>query len=81
MIKTLRCAEFLDTILEMPYYRIYLMNTERHIRGVKIAECAGDDAAFTEAASMIGPHAGAEVWEDARLVGYLPSPRRPVGTS
>jgi hypothetical protein len=52
----------------MPDYRIYLLNTESHIIAVRQADCADDAAALASAAEAIDGHAGAEVWQRARLV-------------
>jgi hypothetical protein len=63
----------------MPDYRIYLLNAESHIIAVRQADCADDAAALASAAEAIDGHAGAEVWQRARMVGQvlpcLPVPR------
>ncbi len=56
----------------MPHYRIYLLNTERHIISVQEAECPDDDAALAQATGLMDGHAGVEIWQEARLVGHLP---------
>jgi len=61
----------------MPDYRIYLLNAESHIIAVRQADCADDAAALASAAESIDGHAGAEVWQRARMVGQV-LPRSPA---
>jgi hypothetical protein len=56
----------------MPDYRVYLLNDENHITAVRETACVDDDAALAHAADVVGDHAGAEVWQQARQVGYVP---------
>jgi len=64
----------------MPDYRIYLLNAESHIIAVCQADCVDDAAALASAAEAIDGHAGgAEVWQQARMVGQVfPRPPAPV---
>ena len=63
----------------MPDHRIYLLNAESHIIAVRQVHCADDAAALASAAEVIGGHAGAEVWQQVRMVGRgFPRPPAPV---
>lgn len=57
----------------MPHYRVYLLNAEHRIIAVRETECADDDAALAHAAGVMDGHAGAEVWQQARMIGQVPS--------
>ncbi len=52
----------------MPHYRIYLLDAQNHITAVRQAECADDETALARADDVIDGHAGAEVWQEARLI-------------
>jgi hypothetical protein len=52
-------------------YRIYLLDVSDHFLAAKDVVCETDQEAFAQAADLIGSHAGAELWEQTRLVGRL----------
>jgi hypothetical protein len=56
-------------------YRIYLLDVSDHFLAAKDVVCETDQEAFAQAADLIGSHAGAELWEQTRLVGRLGSGR------
>jgi hypothetical protein len=53
----------------MAAYRVYCING-KHISAATVIECADDDAARRQAASLLAScsHSGAEVWDRDRLV-------------
>ncbi len=55
----------------MASYRIYTLNEAGRILTASDAECLDDEAAFTWAATTLGPHASMELWEGTRCVGGL----------
>jgi hypothetical protein len=61
-----------DWSTRVPKYRIYLLNPDGGFAAVREAECQSDEAAVAKAATEIGGHAGAEVWERGRKVGFVP---------
>ena len=52
-------------------YRVYLLDVSDHFLAAKDVVCETDQEAFAYAADLIGNHAGAEIWEQTRLVGRL----------
>ena len=55
----------------MPDYRIYRIDRENHIAGVREFPGVSDDDALAEAAEMVTTAYGIEVWDRGRLVGRL----------
>ncbi|HET9019912.1 MAG TPA: hypothetical protein VFN46_10005 [Acetobacteraceae bacterium] len=51
-------------------YRVYMLDSENHIRSAQDIECAGDEEALAVAAQL-ARGAGAEVWCEARMVCRL----------
>ena len=51
-------------------YRVYMLDSENHIRSAQDIECAGDEEALAVAAQL-AHGAGAEVWCEARMVHRL----------
>ncbi len=67
----------------MASYRIYTLNRAGRIITASDADCINDEAAFTWAATTLGPHASIELWQGTRCVGGLSrnriTPGRPAG--
>ncbi len=55
----------------MASYRIYTLNRAGRIVTAADAECTNDEAAFTWAATTLGPNASIELWQGTRCVGGL----------
>jgi hypothetical protein len=52
-------------------YRIYQLNKSDRIMSGAMADCANDVAAFAWARTILDGNARAEIWQDARCVGYV----------
>lgn len=55
----------------MAHYRIYTLSADNKITAGCDADCADDDAAYSEAARLLANAIGGEIWNGRRYVGAV----------
>jgi hypothetical protein len=62
----------------MTDYRVYLLTEAGHLVGLpQVISCNSDEEAMKHAAPMVDEFA-VELWDGARIVGRIPSARKPI---
>lgn len=63
----------------MTFYRCFAIDSEGHVRGAEVLDCADDAAAAVAAQSLLALHPAArrlEIWQFDRRVAVLTPQRR-----